>query len=88
MDDFDDGRDPPNIVIPRHRVDKAKALVNKHYRNAGEYGVLEILTRLQWPNAASFSERGSLAIRDIDDDLQVVAFAAALVAYVEAKGRL
>lgn len=82
----DERQDPPDIVIPRHVVEKAQAIVRSRYREVGEHGILEIMARLDWHDAASYSDRGTLQLSGLDD-LKTVALAAAMVAYLAAKGR-
>lgn len=78
--------DPPPIVIPRHRMEKAYAIMRGRAKELGELNMLEIMTRLGWADNVWYSDKGTLQIGQLDD-LQVCALAAAVMVYLEARGR-
>jgi len=73
------------VVSPRVRA-TITTLIKECAMRAGEQGMLEVIGELEWLDHASYSPEGKLRISSIND-LQQVALAAALDAYLEAIGR-
>lgn len=81
-----EGQDLPPIIIPAHLVERASNIVRTRYLDVGEQGMLEICSRLQWYDMPSYSPEGKLVLTGLDG-LHLIAMAAAMVAYLAAKGQ-
>lgn len=73
------------IYPPEYRMVKTRATLAKWGRMLGESETIELVGDLGWPDAASFSPEGKLRLAL--NDIQLVALAAAMLAYLEARGK-
>jgi hypothetical protein len=64
------------------RVERAKAIVQKHVPQVGELGLLDIMHELNWFDHTNYDEKGILQLSGLSD-LQLIGLAACLIAYSE-----
>jgi len=75
-----------SIAVTSDRLAKAQALVRRGGQRVGMNGLLDLLEELKWFDWAYYGEDGRFKLKPMTD-VQVVAFAAAMTAWLEAEPR-
>ena len=84
--DLEEPRDLPPVVPAAHRMERTMAAIRNHAHKLTEPEYMELMDTLGWFDAVSYTEAGKLSTAGLND-LQRVALAAAMLAYLEVKGR-